>query len=119
MPSPKVQCPFCRRTITAAHQHYTMHGIKPDSDNYCPMSRQPLPAAGHTDHDYERRARTITRLATQLRDEDPQLVYTYLQSQSHAELLQLASVALAAINTEQTRAEMFRWVLELPEARYA
>lgn len=96
-----------------------MHGITYDSDDYCPLSLQPTPVTGYDDKDYERRASTVVSLAAELRDQDPKIVYSYLRSQTHAELVQLAAVALAAINTDQTIRDIYRWVIELPEARFA
>lgn len=119
MPSPQAVCPFCARTVGTNGRRYTMHALVAGGDNYCPLSHQPLPATGYNPHDYERRAGTVALLAAQLRDEDPQGVYDYLRAQTHSELLVLCAVALAAINTDLKLSELYRWVMDLPAARFA
>lgn len=113
MISERVRCPHCGRIIGSHSRRYSRHLY---GDDYCPLSEQPLPAGGFDPRAYTQRARTVTTLAAQLRDLDPQLVYDYLNAQTRHELIQLAAVAIAAIPTDHCLTDVFAWVTDLPEA---
>lgn len=109
-------CPWCGRTVSVRCRRYTDHWDAPDSGEYCPLSGQPQPATGLTADDYIHRVRTITHLATQLRDRDPSLTYDYILSLSSAERGRLLMVALAGVNIDARISDMYGWVTDLPAA---
>lgn len=114
----RTYCPSCGRSVAARTGRYSVHGHQPGSDDYCPLSQQPVPARGLSHDAHRRRAGIVCQLAAQLRDEDPALVHHYIGVQSRDELERLLVVALAAIPTDRTLLEVFEWVTELPAARY-
>ena len=111
------QCPHCKRTISTSYHRYGRHALVKAGTEYCPMSKQRVPITGSTPTAYVSRAHLIGDLATQIRDVDPALVWTYVQHIPADELRRLLMLTLAAIPVDQTVEEMFAWVCELPAAK--
>jgi hypothetical protein len=109
-------CPHCQRTVSTPHGHYSRHGLSYDSDDYCPLSAQPVPVHGDDPQDYRRRAFIITHLAGQIRDLDPIVTAAYLNALSHDEMRRLLTIACAAIPTDQTPTQIWSWVCDLQVA---
>lgn len=111
-----VECPGCGRMRDTNNGHFVRHA---DASilRECPWSQKPVPR--NRSHELARAARTALNLADQLRVDDPALVWRYLQQLPVDKLRELAMVALAAINPEQTTEDAFAWVMELPAARRA
>lgn len=58
----------------------------------------------------ETQADSVLDLADRLRDEDPALIYDILSRLDRQALLELAMIALAAIDTHRTKRELFEWL---------
>lgn len=81
-----------------------------------------LPTAAHeiTDEraeELEAVAGVVLDLACRIRDENPVIVAESLWSLSHWDLVELAIAAVAAIDIDSTKAELFAWVEALPAAQ--
>lgn len=111
-----VECPGCGRMRDTNNGHFVRHA---DASilRECPWSQKPVPR--NRTHQLARAARTALNLADQLRVDDPDLVWRYLQQLPVDKLREFTMVALAAINPDQTMDEAFGWVMELPAARLA
>lgn len=109
-------CPHCGRGVRTINNCYYLHNTG-DYDRVCPLSEQRVPITGLTPADYASRAKLVANLASQVQDADPRIVWTYLTALPGNELQRLMMVALAALPVDQTVAEMWAWVTELPAAR--
>ena len=109
-------CPHCHKPVRSQHGRYNhhLHNGEP-----CMMAGRCIPATGHTATGFEQRARVICDLAQLIRDEDPDIAMAYVNTLSVHGLRRLLLTAVAAIPTDQTIRETWRWVTELPAARKA
>lgn len=112
-----VQCPRCGQSVSADKGCYATHSTSPHNNTLCRMSKQHLPIDGDTPTAHYSRAVLVGNLAAQLRDEDPAVVWDYLETLSGWELQRIAMIALAAVPVESPISEIFDWVTELPGAR--
>lgn len=110
-------CPRCGRMISHHGGRWTRHGMTVDGSDWCPMSKQTLPIAGHKPIDYYHRASLVADLASQLQDSDPAVVWDYLTTIPGGELQRLLMIALAGIDVDRPLNDIWSWVLELPVAR--
>lgn len=67
--------------------------------------------------DLERVAGVVLDLACRIRDENPVVISEALWSLPHWDLVELAIAAIAAIDIDSTKAELFSWVTDLPAAQ--
>lgn len=111
-----VECPGCGRMRDTNNGHFVRHADV-SIMRECPWSQKPIPR--NRSHELARAARTVLNLADQIRDDDPALVWRYLQNLEPAKLRELAMVAIAAVDPGQAIDEAFGWVMELPAARRA
>lgn len=112
------RCLYCGRTVSTNGVRWRVHSVVPNSGERCLLSKQPVPPDGDGPDAYERRVEILGHLACQLRDEDPTLTWTYLTALPDDELQRLALVGIAAVDPEQRVSTMFRWVADLPAARF-
>lgn len=109
-------CPYCNRSVRTSGNYYMLHNTG-TYEEVCPLSEQRVPITGDSPSEYASRAKLVANLACQVQDEDPERVWHYLTSLPATELQRLAMVALAAVPVEQTVADMFSWVTDLPAAK--
>lgn len=110
------QCSYCARHIGVKDHRFHIHSPTPRAPHRCPLSGQYIPVTGHTPLDHEKRARAVLDLATQIQDENPAIVWTYLTATPAAELQRLLVIALAAIPITAPIEQIFGWVYQLPAA---
>jgi hypothetical protein len=111
-------CPRCDRPISTTNGRYSLHNDGTHGE-VCPLSTMHAPYQSHQQSptDYVGRAHIVANLAAGVQDEDPTVVWDYLTALPANELQRLMMLALAAIPIDQTVAEMFAWVTELPNAK--
>lgn len=110
-------CPMCARAVSTKNYRYRSHSVQPREGDLCRMSNQYTLVRGGSPEAFERRAAVVGDLAVQVQDSDCQVVWDYLTALPAAELQRLMVIALAAVPVDQTVAEMFSWVTDLPAAR--
>lgn len=110
-------CPGCGRSISVNAGRYSRHNSGEQGD-ICDFSqmRAPYRADQQTPTDWVGRAHIVANLAADVQDSDPAVVWQWLTALPADELQRLMMIALAAVPVEQTVAEMFAWVTELPAA---
>lgn len=109
-------CPYCNRSVRTSGNYFMLHNTG-TYEQVCPLSEQRVPITGVDPQAFASRAKLVANLAYQVKDEDPAIVWHYLTSLPGSELQRLAMVALAAVPVDQSVAEMFSWVKDLPAAQ--
>lgn len=111
-------CPRCNRRVATASGFYVLHN-EGTHGVLCPLSKTHVPYRSdqQSPMDYVGRAHIVANLAAGVQDEDPSVAWDYLSSLPANELRRLMMLALAAIPIDQTVAEMFAWVTDLPAAK--
>lgn len=113
-------CPRCHRTVSTNGGRYSSHkNLNSDDANVCELSLMHVPyrADQQSAMDYVGRAHIVANLAATVQDADPAVVWDYITALPPEELQRLMMLALAALPIEQTVAEMWDWVCDLPAAK--
>lgn len=109
-----VDCAICNRRVGRDGLTYRPHGIVQGDPQLCTNSRMPLPVIEGTAHTHTHRLRQVMNLASVVQDEDPAHADTYLTGLSAREVQAIAIFALAAIDLDRTKAELWPdWTRQL------
>lgn len=109
-----VVCPVCDRFVSINGNNYRMHTTEPGGPDWCPLGDIPLPVTEGTAWTYTHRRNQVARLAGLVQDSDPELVNAYLTSLTAREVQAIALFALAGIDVDRNRAELWpRWTRAL------
>lgn len=111
-------CPGCGRQVSVKNGVFIAHRGLPSVSALCFMSDMPMPFQGRSPAAMEAKAHIVARLAVQVQDEDPTLVWHYLTAAPAWFLQELLQVALAGIDVEGKRVEdIWGWVGRMPASR--
>lgn len=110
-------CFVCGRTVRRKgpnSRFYDIHATEAGGTERCTNSELPTPVTEINSFTHSRRIKQVLGLASVVQDEDPRLIDNYLTGLSAHEVQAVALYALAAIDLDRTRDELFpRWTREL------
>ena len=111
----RVTCTVCGRTVRNRGGGSLLYCIHNGTNGeLCSNSELPIPVAEGTRLTHSRRIKQVTALAGVVQDEDPSVVDTYLTALSGHELQAIALYALAALDLDRHKDELFpKWTREL------
>lgn len=101
------RCPACGRVITPNGNVWYRHATTPGGPDYCHNSDLPLPVEEGLPNTFTRRRNQVAMLAATVRDSDPEIAKGYLASLSTDEVQAIALFALAGIDIDRSRAELW------------
>lgn len=111
---PQAQCTVCGRMVAPKEQRFAEHATTPGGAVMCTNGGLPLPVAEDHPFAHTRRTNQVATLAIAAQDQDPEAVKAYLAGLSTEEVRAIAMFALAAIDLDRPKRELWPdWTKQL------